>query len=416
MRKTLLLGLLTVTGLSAFAQKASKKPLDHSVYDGWQSIANQNISNDGKWVVYVVKPQQGDANLVITGSKNTGRITIPRADTARFTNDSKYAVFLIRPFYAATRMARIKKKKPDEMPKDTLGLLTLGKTLVTKVPGVRSFKIAEKAPVIAYLAPSDTVKKPAASDTSRRATATTIAPPTREGADLTIKQLVSGKQRTFKYVTEYQLSKNGQLLAYAVTAPRRSKDVQSGVYLYDLERDAVKAISSGRGTYRNLVFDEAGKQLAFAAEKNPEKAPVKPFKLYYYSTGKDSATAIAGAGMAGITPKWAVSGDGRIYFSKSGNNLFFGTAPIPKPIDTTLVEFETAKLDVWNYKDEYLQPQQLKTLQRDLRRSYLAVIRPADNSHTLTQLANKYIENISLPAGNDARYRYKSTSTMGRRW
>lgn len=411
MRKILLLSLFSVTGFTAFAQKAIKKPLDHTVYDGWQTVANQMITNDGKWVVYVVKPQQGDANLVLTSSKNTGKITVPRADTARFTSDSKYAVFLIRPYYAATRMARIKKKKPDEMPKDTLGLLTLGSTAITKVPGVRSFKIADKAPVIAYLAPSDTVKKPAAGDTSRRATATTIAPPTREGADLTIKQLLTGKQRTFKFVTEYQLSKDGKKLAYAVTAPRRSKEVQSGVYVYDVDKDIVKPISSGRGTYRNLVFDETGKQLAFTAEKNPEKAPVKPFKLYYYSTAKDSATVIAGAGTAGVMPKWAVSGDGRVYFSKSGSNLFFATAPIPKPIDTTLVDFETAKLDIWNYKDDYLQPQQLKTLQRDLRRSYLAVIRPTEAGAKVIQLADKNIENISQPMGNDSRYILGTTDT-----
>jgi hypothetical protein len=34
--------------------------------------------------------------------------------------------------------------------------------------------------------------------------------------------------------------------------------------------------------------------LPFTAEKNPEKALVKPFKLYYYTAANDSATVIAG--------------------------------------------------------------------------------------------------------------------------
>jgi hypothetical protein len=105
MRKILLFSLFSAVGMSAFAQKTAKKPLDHSVYDSWQNISNQNISNDGKWIVYVVKPQQGDASMVISTAKNTGKVTVARADTARFTSDSKYAVFLIRPFYAATRLA-----------------------------------------------------------------------------------------------------------------------------------------------------------------------------------------------------------------------------------------------------------------------------------------------------------------------
>jgi hypothetical protein len=85
----------------------------------------------------------------------------------------------MRPFYKDVRQAKIKKKKQSEFPKDTLGIITLGKNTVTKIPAIRSFKIAEKATVVAYLSPADTVKKPEASDTSKKAIATTIAPPTR---------------------------------------------------------------------------------------------------------------------------------------------------------------------------------------------------------------------------------------------
>jgi dipeptidyl aminopeptidase/acylaminoacyl peptidase len=411
MRKYLfLISLLFI----AFTLKAQKKPLDHSVFDGWQDITGQRISDDGKWIIYVVKPQQGDANLVITNPKNSSRIQVPRADTARITGDSKYAVFMIRPFYNDIRLARIKKKKPTEFPKDTLGLLLLGSKIITKIPAVRSFKLAQKTSVIAYMSPADTLKKPAAGDTSKKAVASTIAPPTREGADLTVKQLVSGKQRTFKYVTDFQLEKYGKLVAFAVTAPRKSGGIKSGIYIYDIAKDTVRAISTGRGNYRNITFDEAGKQLAFTAEKNPEKAPVKPFKLYYYNLTKDSAEVIAEPNAIGMPERWAVSGDGRVYFSKSGSNLYFGTAPIPKPADTTLVDFETAKLDIWNYKDEYLQPQQLKNVQRELRRSYLAVIRPAEGARKLIQLGNKYLDNIFVASNNDARYVLAVTDTGAR--
>lgn len=413
MRKLLLFTAGIAASLMANAQTPAKKPIDHSVYDGWQSVANERISNDGKWVTYVIKPQQGDATLVITDSKNNKPLRVQRADTVRFTNDSKYAVFLIRPFYSAIRQAKIKKKKADEMPKDTLGFVINGTHTITRVPAVRSFKIADKASVIAYLAPGDTVKKPAAADTSKKAVATTVAPPTREGADLTVLQLLNGQKHTFKYVTDYQLSKDGRWLAYAVTAPRRSKDVKSGVYLYNVQTDILKSISTGRGSYKNIAFDEDGKQLAFTAEKNPEKALVKPFKLYYYTVGKDSAVIIAAEGSEGMPAQWSVSSDGRVYFSKSGANLFFGTAPIPKPADTTIVDFEVAKVDIWNYKDDYLQPQQLKNLQRELRRNYLAVIHPAENNKMI-QLADQGLQDIIVAANNDSRYVLGTTDTGAR--
>src|SRR6478672_9607312 len=90
---------------------AQKKPLDHSVYDGWQSIGERMISNNGKWVVYTVTPQEGDADLFIQ-SVDGGHYKkqIPRAYNAVITEDSRFAIFKIKPTYKETREARIKKK------------------------------------------------------------------------------------------------------------------------------------------------------------------------------------------------------------------------------------------------------------------------------------------------------------------
>jgi len=411
MRKLFLIIFLSAAYVSLSAQTTSKKPLDHSVFDGWQSITGQRISNDGKWIMYVVKPQEGDADLVITDAKNTTKVHIPRADTARFSSDGKFAVFQIRPFFKDTRQAKIKKKKQSEFPKDTLGFISLSTQNITKIPSVRNFKIAESADVIAYLAAADTLKKPAPGDTSKKAVKETTAPGTQEGSDLTVKQLAGKISHTFKYVTDYQVSKNGKLVAFAVTAPVKQKQFTSGLYVFDVDKNAVKIISKGRGNYHNITIDDAGRQVAFAAEKNPEKALVKPFKLYYYNLTRDSATVIAAEGLETMPDKWAVSGDSKIYFSKGGANLFFGTAPIPKPADTTIVDFEVARLDIWNYKDDYLQPQQLKNLQKELKRSYLAVIRPEDPTSKQVQLGSKAIPEVFVSENKDARYVLGVTDT-----
>ncbi|MDN3548315.1 S9 family peptidase [Mucilaginibacter aquaedulcis] len=414
MRKTLLLLFTTLFSLTVFAQKPAKKPLDHSVFDGWQSINNQYISNDGKWVLYVIKKQQGDDELVIADAKNNNKIRIPRADTACFSNDSKFVTFLIRPFYKAIREAKIKKKKQSDFPKDTLGIIKLGSTTISKIPAIRSFKLSVNAPVVAYLASADTAKKTSPNDTSKKAVSATIAPATHEGSDLTVGKLHDKTIRTFKYITDYQLSKNGKLLVFAVTAPQKQKELQSGLYVYDIEKSDIKKVSTGRGNYRNIVIDDAGRQIAFTAEKNPEKALVKPFKLYYYTNNRDSAEIIAAAGTKGLPQQWAVSGEGKVYFSKSGSNLFFGTALIPKPADTTIVDFEVAKLDIWNYKDDYLQPQQLKNLQSELKRSYLAVIKPNELQPLPLQLGSMAIQEIQVADNKDARYVLGVTDTGAR--
>src|SRR5688572_30355406 len=141
MRNLLLIAFLLPT-LFSFSQK---KPLDHSVYDSWQSIGERMISNDGEWVVYSINPQEGDNELVIQSSDAAYKKTVARGYNAIITEDSRFVVFKIRPFYKDTREARIKKKKPDEMPKDSFAVLELGKDSIYKVARVKTYKTPEKA-------------------------------------------------------------------------------------------------------------------------------------------------------------------------------------------------------------------------------------------------------------------------------
>jgi hypothetical protein len=71
MKYTLTLFILLIS-LPDYAQ--TKKPLDHSVYDDWQSIGEKVISNNGKYLVYTINPQEGDGKLVI--QKTTGEIVL----------------------------------------------------------------------------------------------------------------------------------------------------------------------------------------------------------------------------------------------------------------------------------------------------------------------------------------------------
>src|SRR6188474_3627828 len=124
---------------------AQKKPLDHTVYDSWQSIGERMISNDGKWVVYTINVQEGDNELVIQASDAKYKKSIPRGYNVVISEDSRFAIFKIKPFYKETREARIKKKKPDDMPKDSFAVVELGKDSVYKVAKVKTYKFPEKA-------------------------------------------------------------------------------------------------------------------------------------------------------------------------------------------------------------------------------------------------------------------------------
>ncbi len=135
----LLLAIIAVQQISA-----QKKPLNHSVYDRWQSVQGAQISDDGKWVVYMVNPQEGDGDLIIQSTDGNYKKTVARGYSSIITNDSRFVIFKIRPLFKDTRDARIKKKRPDDMPKDSLAIFEFGKENVWKVARVKTFKTPEK--------------------------------------------------------------------------------------------------------------------------------------------------------------------------------------------------------------------------------------------------------------------------------
>lgn len=53
--------LLMLAVLCGAALRAQNKPLDHDVYDGWQSVTAVQLSPDGRLLSYEIRPQEGDA-------------------------------------------------------------------------------------------------------------------------------------------------------------------------------------------------------------------------------------------------------------------------------------------------------------------------------------------------------------------
>ena len=96
MRKTAFTLLALFSALFSYSQK---KPLDHTVYDSWQRIGERMISNDGKWVVFTVEPQEGDNELVIQSVDAKYKKSVARGYNAVITEDARYVIFKIRPFF-----------------------------------------------------------------------------------------------------------------------------------------------------------------------------------------------------------------------------------------------------------------------------------------------------------------------------
>lgn len=445
MRYFFCISLFLITQISY----SQKKPLDHTVYDAWQSVGERIISNDGKKVAYTITPQEGDALLVLQQTDGRKLLEVARGYNVKFTEDSRYLIFKIKPTFKQTRDAKIKKRKPDEMPKDSLGIIETSSLHFDKIARVKSYKLPEKnSGTLAYL-----MEKPLAEvqrqrrelDSASRIKSianiidslTRIADSlkiklsqvqamglgvlepnkpllepkpdenTEEGTDLVIRNLSNDKEQIFKFVNDYLFSKYGNVVVVKTTKQGTAKAL---VLKENLNSNKIDTILTGFNDARSFALDESGNQISFVAERDSSKKESQKFyKLFYYKNGTDSALQLADRFTNGIPAKWTISEAGTINFSKSGNRLFFGTAPILPPKDTSLPEFERVSVDVWNYKDEDLMPAQLKFGDSLSKRNYLA--RYDFDKKEVVQLGSDRLNNIYMSLEGDGDIFYAGTDS-----
>ncbi|HEV3325343.1 MAG TPA: hypothetical protein VG052_07040, partial [Puia sp.] len=327
MRSSLCFILFLLAIHPAFSQK---KPLDPTVYDGWQRVGERVLSADGKYIAYTVVPQEGDGCLYIRATGGNYAKQIPRGASVDFTADGRYVVFLIRPFFKDLREARIKKKPPEQMPKDTLGWVELGKDSVVRIPRVKSYKLPDlQGDWLAYLlekpeAPAGGAGKPDSLTRIRQLTARadslsrladslrrqiqevetkgwTAIPAVKkegrraaenveEGTELVVQNLLTGGQMKFPLTNEYYFNRKGNTLIVGTTRKNGDSTSKAHVIWVNTTNSHLDTIMTGLNDSRNYALDEAGTQVAFVAERDSAmKALSKFYRLWYYAPGMDSA-------------------------------------------------------------------------------------------------------------------------------
>ncbi|HEX6187104.1 MAG TPA: hypothetical protein VFZ40_03400, partial [Pyrinomonadaceae bacterium] len=337
-----------------------KRAITHQDYDTWRSIVSPQISRDGKFVAYAYMAQDADSDIVVRNIATGKEWRAPRgyrppapppdvsipgsaeliAEQARlvrplFTADTRFVAFGIEPAKADLNKAKKEKKRPEEMPKNALGLMDLSSGQVAKIDRVKNFQVPEDGSgFIAYLmeakpsgnatardggdagktaappgpkvepSPIAAASPPGSSPTARE---TAIAgkpepgssPTVREGSqgstsrapakkkdygtDLVLRNTTTGTERSFNDVLDYTLSKDAKTLVFTVSS---KKEETNGVYVVSTQNEAAPvAVISGKGKYQKLTWDEEQTELAFVSDRDDADAKQPKFKVYLWERG-----------------------------------------------------------------------------------------------------------------------------------
>ena len=378
-----------------------KKALDHSVYDSWKNLGSAQVTADGNFISYEINPQEGDGTLYLYNRKSEAKDQVERGDNASFSPEGNYFVYRVVPPYSETRQAKKDKKKPDEMPKNNLGIKILGSDETTVIERVKSFKLPEdEGNWMAYLMEKPLKEKKeqdeAGEEEKEEGKAEAPARGRRgggnngaEGTELVILNPLEKEAHSFNDVVEYEIAALGTAVSYVQVKTDTTKVENYTVSVFDTKTQESSEIFNGDGKLKNLTLYKDGSMLSFIYTS--DTSDIKIYDLYLWD-GSECAM-IVDEGNAGMNEGWSVSENGRLAFSDSGKRLFFGTAekPVEEPEDTLLAE-EKYKLDIWSWHDPLLQPQQKLQLQREKNRSYEAVYHI--NNSTFVQLAREDIPSL----------------------
>ncbi len=384
----ILLFAIIVFPYTAFSQ--NKKILNHDAFDVWKSIENVRISNDGRWVSYVLQPGEGNEEVFLWDAEKQEERSFVRASEPVFPG-KEWLVFKIQAHVDTIKMLRRKKVKKENLPLDTLAIYNVKRKELLKIPGLKSLKtpddwggwIAFVREIEVEKIEKDTVKK------------------TEKLEQLVVYDLAKKREaQIIPNVKDYQFAEKAPYLLFH--SENEDSTFQQGVYWYDLKADRLKALKQDEGKYKKLSLHESGTKVAFLADTDTTKARVRPFELYYWERSLEEIKKVTGPSASFFNEEWRIHEEGNLSFSKNGEKLFFGIAPPPVLQDTALLPEEIVEVEVWTYKDARLYPQQNVNADRERKRTFRSVFNIKNNQ--LIALADETCPEVRLGDEGDANF------------
>ncbi len=405
---------LLLISQSLIAQQ--KRSLTHADYDGWESLSSDKITKNGLFVGYQISPQDGDGRLEIFPYKTpTKKTVIPRGNGFLFTPDDAYAVGKIAAQKDSVYALKLKKKKADDLPKDSLFILHLASGKLEKLARVKSFATpTEKGSWIAIhfekeIAPKESPKGATASDSTKKVE----KPKKTDGTKLLVRSLDGAVSWELNRVKSFSFSPNGDYLYYLLA--EEEKQDNAALHVLELASGAQRLVHEKMTTYTRMAFSPQSAYLSFVASDDSLKAKKPSHKLLVYDVKKQSMAVEIDKSAVKLENS-RISPDASLRFSEDESRLFFGVTKEYQDYayenDTTLLDEDRVSLDIWGWQDAEIQPMQLKNKSQEEKKSYLAVLSLKDQQVVqLTtpevdevQLENKITKSIAL-AWTDAPYR-----------
>ncbi|MDH5234874.1 MAG: prolyl oligopeptidase family serine peptidase [Gemmatimonadota bacterium] len=412
----------------AAAAQPAKRPLGLEDLLSWKGIRFPTLSNDGRWMAYLLAPNEGDAEFVVrstaAGATET-RVAIGEPPSGfggggaiAISGNGRWAAYTVYPNAEDAKKAR---KDRRTLP-TRVGVIELATGTKREFERVRSFRFAgDRSDVIAlqHLPPEAPAGGAGGSGGAGGGNGGGGA---GNGTLLTIVDLAGGTPITLAGVGEFAFDAAGQFLAWTID---QRDQVGNGVQLREMATGVVRALDAEKARYQRLTWADTGDALAVLRTRadSATKDTLSTVLGWARLSTRAPVTVAIDEQSAGITGGLVVSADRAPRWSDTQATLYLGLRearePLPPSTGAPLgggagspapgagasgqvapakQDDETPSLILWHWKDPRLQSAQQVQENQDRSFSYLAAWHLADKR--VVQLADDRLRAVSTGFGD----------------
>ncbi len=375
---------------SGIIAQEAKKTLSIADYPKWNRIVSTNLSDDGNWMSYSYRPNDGDDTLYVKNIETGKLFSDPYCSNPAFSPNSKWVAYERN--LTKEEIKKLKKSKKEVYSKGVLLSLETGKKM--EWDKIKSFSFSPTQDFF-------TLKKESENKDIK-------------GSDLLIRNLNKNQLMNLGNVSEYKFNKQGTLLAYLIDADGMAGN---GVYLMNLLNGNINILDTDSATYSSLTWDDemlyrnewGSKGIAIAVLKGntPKKVQQSVNSLLVFTDLNTTRPQqkIFKPSENNFPKGYVISDLGNISFSLDNNRIQINIKE--QANKDKLSRDSIANVDVWHWNDEIIQSVQMRRSNRIKNLTYSGILHL--NDMKFVQLASddmrdvRYNRNLDRAIGGDPK-------------
>lgn len=358
-------------------------------YARWRSIRDVALSDDGSWATYAYQQRNVDDTLFIRNLAIDNEQKIVRGERPQFSDDSKWLAY----FVAAAGGTRAGGADNVDAPETTGGrgagapgparleLRNLATGGTIGWDNVSSFAFSKGSQAL-MIRKARTGQAPDAAGRGGQAAGggrggrATVTPPARvDGTDMVLHHLYDGIDELVGSVNAAEFNRDGRFLAYTVSGTDRDGN---GIYVESVGTWQRRTLDNTRADYSRLTWDDSGSAVAALRGLDRRGFTERDNALVAVTRieGEPQLTVLDRQALSGLPDSLVISDKGTLAWSPDHTKIFVGLKEqeaTPRR-DTSAAAEPVGNVDVWHWKDPYIQPVQMVRAQQDRMRTYLATV------------------------------------------